>query len=110
MGFLGDAGPIPIKSRRELESMRAAARHVAEILIELREMVRPGVTTREIDERARRSIRERRVDSSFLGYGPHGLPKYPAVICLSVNEEIVHGIPGSRELKEGDILGLDFGV
>src|SRR5215472_10016960 len=110
MGLLGDAGPIPIKSRRELESMRAAARHVAEILIELREMVRPGVTTREIDERARRSIRERRVESSFLGYGPHGLPKYPAVICLSVNEEIVHGIPGPRELKEGDILGLDFGV
>jgi methionyl aminopeptidase len=110
MGLLRETGPIPIKSRRELESMRAAARHVAEILIELREMVRPGVTTREIDERARRSIRERRVESSFLGYGPHGLPKYPAVICLSVNEEIVHGIPGPRELKEGDILGLDFGV
>ncbi len=110
MGVLGDSGAIPIKTRRELEVMREAARHVGEILVELRELARPGVTTREIDERARRSIAERGVTSSFLGYGPHGLPRYPAVICLSVNEEIVHGIPGPRELKEGDILGLDFGV
>lgn len=104
------ATAIPTKSRRELEKMREASRHVGEILVELKGMVRPGVTTGEINERADRLIRERRVQSSFLGYGPHGLPGYPAVICLSVNEEIVHGIPGPRELKEGDILGLDFGV
>ncbi|MCJ7796788.1 MAG: type I methionyl aminopeptidase, partial [Thermoleophilia bacterium] len=55
-------------------------------------------------------IEERGVESSFLGYGPHGLPKYPAVICVSVNEEIVHGIPGPRVLQDGDIVGLDFGV
>jgi methionyl aminopeptidase len=101
---------IPTKSRREIEKMREASRHVAEILLELREMVKPGVTTGEINERAARCIQARKVESSFLGYGPHGLPGYPAVICLSVNEEIVHGIPGPRVLEEGDVLGLDFGV
>src|SRR5690606_2236004 len=84
--------------------------HVAEILLELREAARPGVTTRELDEQARRAIRKRGVTSSFLGYGPHGLPPYPAVVCISINEEVVHGIPGPRELKEGDVLSLDFGV
>ncbi|HVP29019.1 MAG TPA: type I methionyl aminopeptidase [Myxococcota bacterium] len=101
---------IPTKTRRELERMREAARHVGEILVELKAFAAPGVTTGEIDALARKRIRERKVESSFLGYGPHGLPGYPGVICLSVNEEIVHGIPGRRELKEGDILGLDFGV
>jgi methionyl aminopeptidase len=101
---------IRIKTRRELEAMRVAGRHVAEILLELRELAKPGVTTGELDEHARRAIRKRGVDSSFLGYGPHGLPPYPAVLCVSVNEEVVHGIPGRRELKEGDVLSLDFGV
>lgn len=103
-------GAIATKTRRELEKMRVAARHVAEILVELKAFAAPGVTTGEIDDLARKRIAERKVESSFLGYGPHGLPGYPGVICLSVNEEIVHGIPGPRELKEGDILGLDFGV
>ncbi len=101
---------IPIKTRREVETMRAANRHVAEILLELRENVKPGVATAELDEHAEKAIKERGIQSSFKGYDPHGLPKYPAVLCVSVNEEIVHGIPGSRELKEGDIVGLDFGV
>lgn len=102
--------PIPIKTRHEIERMREAARHVGEILLELRELARPGVTTAEIDQRARQSIAARKVKSSFEGYGPHGLPGFPAVVCTSVNEEIVHGIPGPRELKEGDLLSLDFGV
>jgi methionyl aminopeptidase len=102
--------PIPIKTRRELDHMREACRHVAEILLELREMVRPGITTRELDRYAEKAIAERGVESSFKGYDPHGLPKYPAVLCVSVNEEIVHGIPGPRVLEEGDIVGLDFGV
>ncbi len=101
---------IPVKSRREIEAMREASRHVAEILLELRELVRPGITTGDLDEHAARAIERRGLRSSFLGYGPHGLPGYPATLCTSVNEEIVHGIPGSRELKEGDIIGLDFGV
>jgi len=101
---------IRIKTRREVEAMRSAARHVAEVLLELRDLARPGLTTAELDQYARRAIHKRGVVSSFLGYGPHGLPPYPAVVCVSVNEEIVHGIPGPRELEEGDVLSIDFGV
>jgi methionyl aminopeptidase len=101
---------IPRKTRREVERMREAARHVAEILLELRERVKPGVTTGELDEHAEKSIAARGVLSSFKGYDPHGLPAYPAVLCVSVNDEIVHGIPGPRELADGDIVSLDFGV
>jgi methionyl aminopeptidase len=101
---------IPIKTRREVEAMRTAGRHVAEILLELRERVRPGVTTGELDAFAEKAIGARGVESSFKGYDPHGLPAYPAVLCVSVNEEIVHGIPGPRELRPGDIVSLDFGV
>lgn len=101
---------IPIKTRAELDKMREAGRHVAEILLELRSLVRPGISTEELDRAARKAIALREVKSSFLGYGPHGLPAYPAVLCVSVNEEIVHGIPGGRILEEGDIVSLDFGV
>jgi len=101
---------IPVKSERELDTMREASRHVGEILLEVREHIRPGVTTGELDEVAAKSIEKRGVRSSFKGYDPHGLPKYPAVLCVSVNEEIVHGIPGPRELADGDIVSLDFGV
>ena len=101
---------IPIKTRREIEVMRLACRHVAEILMELRQLVEPGVTTRELDRHAEKAIAQRGVVSSFKGYDPRGLPRYPAVLCVSVNDEIVHGIPGQRELEEGDIVGLDFGV
>ena len=101
---------IPIKTRREIELMRAANRHVAEILLELRDIVKPGVTTGDLDRHAEKAIKERGVSSSFKGYDPHGLPKYPAVLCVSVNDEIVHGIPGERELRGGDIVGIDFGV
>jgi methionyl aminopeptidase len=90
--------------------MREAGRHVGEILVLIRERVQPGITTQEIDRWASGEIRRRGLGSSFLGYGPGGAPPFPAVICTSLNEEIVHGIPGSRELKEGDLLKLDFGV
>ena len=101
---------IAIKSRRELERMREAGRHTAEILLVLRDAARPGVTTAELDAIAARELEKRGLRSPFLGYAPGGLPPYPAVLCVSINEEIVHGIPGSRELTEGDILSLDFGV
>jgi methionyl aminopeptidase len=101
---------IAVKTRREIEWMREASRHVAEILLELRELAKPGVTTGELDAAAERSIQRRGVVSSFKGYGPHGLPQYPAAVCISVNDEIVHGIPGRRELRDGDVLSLDFGV
>ncbi|MGH0036902.1 MAG: type I methionyl aminopeptidase [Myxococcota bacterium] len=101
---------IPVKTRRDIEAMRESGRHVAEILLEMRELAKPGVRTAEFDEHAKRVIDERGLVSSFVGYGPGGLPPYPAAVCVSVNEEIVHGIPGSRELKEGDIVSLDFGI
>ena len=101
---------IPVKTRREVELMREAGRHVAEILLVLREIARAGVRTSEIDRTARREIESRGLTSSFVGYGPSGLPPYPAAVCVSVNDEIVHGIPGPRVLKDGDILGIDFGI
>ncbi len=107
---MGPRQRIPIKTRREVEQMREASRHVAEILLELRERVRPGVTTGDLDDYAERAIDRRGVTSSFKGYDPQGLPRYPAVLCVSVNDEVVHGIPGGRELRDGDIVSLDFGV
>ncbi len=101
---------IAIKSRRELERMREAGRHTGEILLRLREAAKPGVRTGELNEIASKELESRGLRSPFLGYAPGGLPPYPAVLCVSINDEIVHGIPGSRELKEGDILSLDFGV
>mgnify|MGYP002623932151 FL=1 len=105
-----NAERIPIKTRAEIEAMRETGRHVAEILLELRALVEPGLTTAELDRHARKRIAERKLCSSFLNYGPGGLPPYPAVVCVSVNDEIVHGIPGPRELKAGDVVSIDFGV
>jgi methionyl aminopeptidase len=101
---------IPIKTRREIAQMREASRHVAEILLELRGLVEPGISTADLDRHAEKAIAERGLVSSFKGYDPHGLPEFPAVLCVSVNDEIVHGIPGPRVLREGDIVGIDFGV
>jgi methionyl aminopeptidase len=101
---------IQLKSAAEIERMRVAGRHVAEILLALRERARPGVTTGELNELATQEIRSRRITSSFLGYAPGDAPPYPAVLCASINEEIVHGIPGRRVLREGDLLKLDFGA
>jgi methionine aminopeptidase, type I len=96
---------ITIKSAREIEFMRAAGEITAEALTLTGEAVRPGITTRELDTIARRYIEKRGASPSFLGY--HG---YPASICTSVNGEVVHGIPGERVLKEGDIVSIDLGA
>ena len=96
---------IIIKSKEERERMRQAGHIVAEVLAELRSAVRPGITTADLDALAAAALQRAGAKASFLGY--HG---YPASICASVNDEIVHGIPGKRELKEGDIITLDFGA
>jgi methionyl aminopeptidase len=101
---------IAIKSRREIEMMREIGQFTAEILLEIRERAQPGVTTGQLDEIAAKALEKRGLNSPFLGYAPGGVAPYPAVLCASVNEEIVHGIPGTRELREGDIISLDFGV
>ncbi|MDI3339765.1 MAG: type I methionyl aminopeptidase [Sphaerobacter sp.] len=96
---------IALKSAREVRLMRAAGLVVAEVLNLMRESVAPGVTTRELDRLAYELIVRRGGQPAFLGY--HG---FPASICTSVNEEIVHGIPGDRVLAEGDIIAIDVGV
>src|SRR4030042_2618925 len=94
--------------RREagkLERMRRAGHIVASVLAEMRSLGKPGVSTRELDERADALIRKMGGTPSFKGY-----QGYPATICTSVNEEIVHGIPGPRRLVEGDIISIDVGA
>jgi methionyl aminopeptidase len=96
---------ITIKSKRELEIMRDACRAVAEILEELRGYCRPGVSTGDLDRIAEERTLARGLRPAFKGYRG-----YPRTLCTSVNQEVVHGIPSSRVLKEGDVIGLDFGV
>jgi methionyl aminopeptidase len=97
---------IHLKSRGEIEHLREANKVVAHVLDVLEDKVAPGVSTWELNEVAAREIERHQVKSSFLGY--YG---YPAVLCTAVNEVIVHGIPRRDEvLKDGDIIGLDFGV
>jgi len=84
---------------------------VTEILTILREAVRPGVTTAELDAIATRELLLHGATSNFKGYRPaQGVPPFPGVICASVNDEIVHGIPGKRVLVDGDIIAIDFGA
>jgi methionyl aminopeptidase len=94
-----------IRSKEEVDKMRKAGRVVAEILEKTRAAIRPGVTTLDIDAVAREIIETRGARSNFLNY--HG---FPAVICTSPNDMIVHGIPGGYLLKEGDILSVDCGA
>lgn len=96
---------ITLKTPDETAKMREAGRIVAAMLAACRAAVRPGVTTGELDRIAAEVLRKHGATSSFLGY--YG---YPATICTSVNEEIVHGIPGKRKLREGDIIGIDAGA
>ena len=102
---------VEIKSHEQVRAMRLAGIVVANILTAVRSAAHPGITTGALDQLAREMIAEAGAVSSFLGYVPYaGLPPFPAVTCISVNEEIVHGIPGRRELVDGDLVSVDFGV
>ena len=90
--------------------MHEAGRIVAEMLAACRAEVRPGVTTGELDRIAADVLRRHGATSNFKGYGVPVLPPFPGVICTSVNEQVVHGIPGKRRLKEGEILSIDAGA
>ncbi len=96
---------ITIKSPREIALMREAGRIVSETFTVLAKAIKPGVTTIELDRLAENFIRQKHVRPAFKG-----LYNFPASICTSVNEEVVHGIPGQRKLKEGDIISIDLGV
>jgi methionyl aminopeptidase len=102
-------GPI-LKSRDEIAVMDRANRVVLEILEIMRSMVKPGATTAQLNAAAEEELAKRGAKSPFKGYAPMGLPPYPAVVCSSVNDVIVHGIPNRAKLQEGDIIGLDFGA
>lgn len=96
---------ITLKSAREIELMRRAGKITAAARALAGEMVKPGVTTREIDKAVHHFIKSQGAEPSFLNYNG-----YPASVCVSVNDEIIHGIPGSRVLQEGDIVSIDVGA
>lgn len=96
---------IFLKSKDEINIMRRAGAIAAEVLYRLQESLKPGVTTDDLDRLAEQAIRRAGAVPTFIGY-----QGYPKTLCTSVNEEVVHGIPGSRTLKEGDIVGIDVGV
>jgi len=96
---------IHIKTPAEIEIMRQSNRLVAQVLQKLRGAIKPGATTKELDQIAEHSIRAAGATPAFKGYRG-----YPASLCVSINEEVVHGIPGSRRLKKGEVVSLDLGA
>ena len=96
---------IPLKSAAELEGMRTSCRMTAEVLRQVADAVQAGVTTGELDGLTRKLIDGMKAKPSFLGYRG-----YPAAICISVNDEVIHGIPGRRMILPGDVVSLDVGV
>ena len=96
---------IILKSPQEIEKMKSPCRMVAEVLELLKEIVRPGITTLALNELAEKEALKRGAKPAFKGYSG-----YPYSLCCSVNDQVVHGMPDKRELKDGDILSLDFGV
>jgi methionyl aminopeptidase len=101
---------ITLKTKDETAKMREAGVIVAEILTACRAAVRPGVTTGELDRIAADILKRRGATSNFKGYGAPVLPPFPGVICTSVNEQVVHGIPGKRKLRDGEIISIDAGA
>ena len=97
--------PIIIKSDRDIEIMRQAGRITAGARSLARQMIEPGVTTKAINKEVFSFIRKSGAEPTFLGYGG-----YPASVCISVNEQVIHGIPGNRRIEEGDIVSIDVGA
>ena len=96
---------ITIKSKHELKIMQKAGQISKAALLAAGDLVAPGVTTRQLDEAARRVIEKAGAKPAFLGYGG-----FPATICCSINDEVIHGIPGNRVIQEGDIVSIDTGA
>src|SRR3954453_13990390 len=100
---------IPIKSPKEVDKMRQACRTASEILDGVTDLIRPGISTKEVDQAAADLMAEARVKSAFLGYRL-GHRVFPGNICISINDEVVHGIGSQRRIQYGDIVKLDIGV
>jgi len=102
---------ITTKSKKELELLREGGKRLGKILREVGKAVKPGINTGELDQLAEKLIRAGGDEPAFLRYQPWGAKyPYPASLCTSVNNEVVHGIPGTYVLKEGDIISLDLGL
>jgi len=102
---------VTIKTNNELEILREGGRRLSKVLEEVAKSVRPGVTTLSLDRLAENLIREGGDEPAFLRYQPWGAQyPYPASLCVSVNNEVVHGIPGTKILEDGDLVSLDLGV
>ena len=102
---------ITIKTKEEIEILRECGRRLAESIRDTGKLVAPGITTGELDAYFEKSVRDRGDIPAFKNYKPDGArTAYPASVCISVNNEVVHGIPGARVLKEGDIVTLDGGI
>ena len=96
---------ISIKTAQEIAILRDAGKILAEIVEDLKRSLKEGITTREVDQVAEKLIRQRGVVPAFKGYRD-----FPGCVCVSVNEEVVHGVPGNRLLRSGDIVSLDVGI
>lgn len=102
---------IIIKNEKELDGMREAGRVAANVRVQLAKAIAPGISTHELDLIGRDLIEKAGARSAFINYpGPRGVPAYPGYTCISVNEEVVHGIPGARKIQLGDIVSIDVGV
>ena len=104
---------ITIKTKEEIEILRQGGKILADILADLASFVAPGITTMQINDRVNKLCKEKDATPVFLNYKPDGAPRpYPASICVSINDEVVHGIPNEkpRVLKEGDVVSLDMGI
>ncbi|MCX6735766.1 MAG: type I methionyl aminopeptidase [Candidatus Parcubacteria bacterium] len=103
---------IIIKSPKEIEILRESGKRLARVLDEVEKAIKPGINTKELDAIAQEAVAKMGDIAPFLGYQPYGADfPYPGAICLSVNDEIVHGLPKeSRILQEGDIIGIDMGI
>jgi len=101
---------IYIKTQKEIDLIRESCRIVAETLRLVGSNVKVGVTTYELDHISEDYIRSNNAIPAFKGYSQGGLPGFPGSVCTSINDEVVHGIPGQRKLEEGDIISLDVGV
>jgi len=101
---------ILIKSKKEIDFIRESSKIVAETLQLVKRYVKPGISTLELDKIAEDYIRSNDAIPAFKGYSQAGSRSFPASICASVDEEVVHGIPGNRILKEGEIISIDIGV
>lgn len=101
---------IYIKTKKEIDYIRESSKILAETLQLLRSQVKPGITTKELDKVAEDYILSNNATAPFKGYSQAGCFNFPGSICASVDDEVVHGIPGDRILKEGDIISLDVGV